>query len=354
MGIEDGAGILEHMDAVSRDFKRLFPSFSFDTRSVFADIMGGRLWEAVKKLSGGVFGAVSFEWEEYRALFITILVLGVAAALFSNFADLFKDRQVSDLAFYFVYLLLIAVLLKFFTETADTVREILNHMATFIKLYIPTYMLAVGSAAGAASTTVYYQLLLIVVYLIEWGYLTVLHPFVYIYVMLAVINGIWMEEKLALFLELAEKVIKGSMKASIWLITGFGLLQSMVSPVIDSLRVSALKKAVSAIPGMGGVTENMLEMVAGSAMLLKNSLGLFLTITLMVLCAAPMIRIALIACEIKLSAAVIGVISDKRLTNCVSRVGEGSLMFLQMVLTSLGMFVIQIAIISYCAGKTVY
>lgn len=353
MGIEDSAGIWDQMDAVAGDFRRMFPSFSFDMESVLADIMEGRLWEALKKLGGGISGAVLFEWEEYRTLFLTILVLGAAAALFSNFADLFQDHQVSDMAFYFVYLLLIAVLLKFFADTAGTVREVLNQMATFIKLYIPTYILAVGSASGAASASVYYQLLLIVVYLIEWGYLTVLLPFVYGYVMLAVVNGIWMEEKLALLLELAEKVIKGSVKASIWLITGFGLLQSMISPVIDSLQASAVKKALSAIPGMGGVAENMLEMVAGSAVLLKNSLGIFLTLALIVLCAAPVLKAAMAACVLKLGAAVIGMVTDKRLTNCANRVGEGSLMLLQMVLASLGMFVIQAAVISYSVGQTV-
>lgn len=353
MGIENSAQIWQHMDAVSGDFKRLFPSFSFDMRAVFADIMEGKLWEAVKKLGGGISGAVLFEWEEYRSLFLTILVLGIAAAVFSNFADLFKDHQVSDLAFYFVYLLLIAVLLKFFADTAGTVQEILNNIATFIKLYIPTYVLTVGSASGAASASIYYQLLLIVVYLIEWGYLTVLIPAVYIYVMLAVINGIWMEEKLALLLELAEKVIRGSMKVSLWLVTGFGLLQSMIAPVIDSLQTSAVKKALSAMPGVGGLTEGMFEMVVGSAVLVKNSLGLFLTLTLVVLCVVPVLKIALIACVIKISAALIGIISDKRLTNCASRVGEGNLMLLQMVLASLGMFAIQAAIISYSTGQAV-
>ena len=118
------------MDAVIRDFDRLFPSYSFDGKAVLSDIMGGQLWEALKKLGGGISGAVLFQKEEIRALFFTILVLGVAAALFSNFADLFRDHQVSDIAFYFVYLLLIAVLLKFFGETAGAVKEILSGVVT--------------------------------------------------------------------------------------------------------------------------------------------------------------------------------------------------------------------------------
>lgn len=353
MGPQESALIWEQMDmnAVAMDFERLFPGYSFDGQAVFADIMSGQLWEAVKKLVGGMAGTVLAQKEEFRMLFFTILVLGVAAALFSNFADLFRDHQVSDIAFYLVYLLLIAVLLKFFVETAGAVKEILNGVVTFVRLYIPTYILAVGGASGAASASVYYQLLLVAVYLIERGFLAVLIPSVYVYVLLTVINGIWMEEKLALLLELVEKGIKGSLKVSIWLITGFSLLQSMIAPVIDSLQSSAVKKALSAVPGVGGLTEGMFEMVLGSAVLVKNSLGLFMTFVLIVLCTAPILKIAMTACVIKLSAALIGIVSDKRLTNCASNVGEGNLMLLRIALTSVGMFMIQAAIISYSTGQ---
>ena len=161
MGLSESALAWEQMDmdAVTGDFERLFPSFSFDAKAVLADIMSGQLVEAVKKLGGGLSDAVLFQREEFRTLFFTILILGVAAALFSNFADLFKDHQVSDLAFYFIYLLLIAVLIKFFSNTADIVQEMLHSVALFMKLYIPTYILAVGSASGALSATAYYQLL---------------------------------------------------------------------------------------------------------------------------------------------------------------------------------------------------
>lgn len=355
MGTEESAFLWEQMDmdAITKEFERLFPTFSFDGEAVLADLLQGQFWEALKKLANGIMDAVLFQKGEYRTLFLTILILGVAAALFSGFADLFQDRQVSDLAFYFIYLLLIAVLLKFFTDTAGTVRNILENVTTFIRLYIPTYILAVGSASGAASASAYYQLLLAVVYLIEWGYLQILLPIVQGYVLLTVINGVWMEEKLALLLELLEKGIACSIKASLWLITGFSLLQSMISPVIDSLQSHTVKKALSALPGVGDLTEGMFEMVLGSAVLVRNSLGLYLTLLLLVLCAVPVIKIALTACVIKLSAALIGIISDKRLTNCVSRVGEGNLMLLKLTLTCVGMFLIQVAVISYSTGQYV-
>ena len=349
MWIEGSALIWDEMgmDAVTLDFNQLFPEYTFDGKAVMELILQGKLWDAVKELGNGITGAIYSQTGEIKTLFFTILVVGVVAALFINFADLFQDHQVSDIAFYFVYLLMIAVLLKSFTGAASIVQEILETVTTFMKLYIPTYIVAVGSASGIASASVYYQILLFIVYLIEWGYLSVLLPAVYCYMLLTIINGIWMEEKLTLLLELIDKAIGLSIKITLGIITGFSILQAMISPVIDSLQSSALKKAMSAIPGIGGLTEGMFEMVIGSAVLVKNSIGLYITFVLIVVCCIPILKLVMFAGVIKISAALIGIVTDKRMTNCANRVGDGNMMLLKIALSSVGMFVIQIAIITY-------
>lgn len=349
MGIEESSFLWDetNMEAVLKDFQTLFPEYTFDGKNVMGLLLQGKLWEAVKELAGGVAGAFQAQTGEIRALFFAILVLGIVAALFVNFADLFQDHQVSDIAFYFVYLLLTAVLLKSFESGASIVREILESVTTFMKLYIPTYIAAVGSASGIASASAYYQVLLFIVYLIERGYLTILLPAVYAYVLLTVINGVWMEEKLTMLLELLGKAVGAGIKATLGIITGFSLLQAMVSPVLDSLQSSVVKKAMAAIPGIGGLTEGMFEMVVGSAVLVKNSIGLYITLVLILLCCMPLLKLLLLAGVVKISAALMGIISDRRMTNCVDRVGSGSIMLLKLALSSVGMFVIQIAVIAY-------
>ncbi len=339
------------MGVVSAELKELFPEYAFDGKKILEFLMQGRIWEAVKEAGGGVAGAIESQSGEIRVLFITVIVLGITAAIFSNFADMFQNHQVSDIAFYFIYLLFIAVLLKGFASAFGIVQEVLENITMFMKLFIPTYMIAVGSASGIVSAGAYYQLLMVLVYLIEWGFLSILLPCVSIFVLLSVINGIWMEEKLTLLLELIEKVIGGCIKITIGIVTGFSILQAMISPVLDSLQSSALKKAMSAIPGIGGLTEGMFEMVIGSAVLIKNSIGLYITLLLIMLCAVPLIKLALLSGALKLGAALVGIVSDKRMTNCANRVGNGNLMLLKVTLASVGLFIIQIAIIAYSTNR---
>ena len=332
------------MDIAEETLQDMFPEYHFDGKQVLSLILQGKILKAFSTLISGIIGSFKAQFGEIRALFVMILILGITAALFSNFADVFQNHQVSDIAFYFIYLLLISVLIKVFGNAASVVREMLNQLITFMQVLIPTYLLAVGSAAGAASAAAYYQLFFIVVYIIQQCYLSLMIPFINCFIVLSIINGIWMEEKLNMLLDLIHKVIGGCIKITLGIITGFSVIQSMISPVIDALGNSALKKAVSVIPGIGNLTEGMFEMVLGSAVLIKNSIGIYVTIVMIFACALPILKILLLSGVLKLGAALIGIVCDKRITNCANRVGDGSLMLLKLALSSIALFIISIAI----------
>ena len=340
----DGIWQSMNMDIAEETLKDMFPEYHFDGKQVLSLVLQGKILKAFSTLILEIIGSFKAQFGEIRALFVMILILGITAALFSNFADVFQNHQVSDIAFYFIYLLLISVLIKVFGNAASVVREMLNQLITFMQVLIPTYLLAVGSAAGAASAAAYYQLFFIVVYIIQQCYLSLLFPFINCFIVLSIINGIWMEEKLNMLLDLIHKVIGGCIKIALGIITGFSVIQSMISPVIDALGNSALKKAVSVIPGIGNLTEGMFEMVIGSAVLIKNSIGIYITIVMIFACALPILKILLLSGVLKLGAALIGIVCDKRMTNCANRVGDGSLMLLKLALSSIALFIISIAI----------
>ena len=339
------------LDLAEETFRSLFPEYHFDGKQVLSLVLQGKIAEAVKMLVSELGNLIHAQFDEIKTIFAMILILGITAALFSNFADIFQSHQVSDIAFYFIYLLLIAMLLKVFGNAASIVKEMLNQLITFVQLFIPAYLITIGTAAGAASATAYYQLFLLVIYLIENFYLSLLVPITYCFILLSVINGVWMEERLNLLLDLMKKVVDGSIKITLGIITGFNLLQSMISPIVDALESSALKKAVSVIPGIGNLTEGMFEMVVGSAVLIKNSIGIYITIVMIFICTLPIIKILLLAGVLKTGAALIGIVSDKRMTNCANRVGDGSLILLKLALSAIGLFIISIAVMACSTNR---
>lgn len=335
------------LDAINEGMDSLFPGIQVDAKQLLTMIMNGQVLEAFKMLIGQIKDSLKGELTGLRQVFLYILVLGVVSALFSEFSDLFAGQQMAQAGFYFLYLFLMVILTKVFLFVSEIAADTMESIVLFVKLFIPTYSIVVGTAQGTASGVYYYQLMLMVAYLVESFLNGVLIPFIYSYVMLALLNGLWTEEKLALLLELIEKGISFSLKIAMGAVTGLSLVQAVIVPVASGLKISAMRKAIAAIPGIGGVTEGVTELVLGSAVLIKNSMGVLLLILLLGACLMPILKILIVTGAVKLGAAITGIVSDKRVSLCADRVGGGCLLLLRCVFTSVILFIIVIAVVSY-------
>lgn len=338
-------------DKLQEGLDGLFPEFSFSLEDLFEKILTGDIMGVLKSLLEGSLGGISSQLTGMKNIFIWLLVLGIVSSLISHFVEIFDRHQIADISFYFMYLLLSAVLLQCFMQAAKTALDTMENIVLFIKLLVPTYFLSVGMATGTTTVSAYYQLVLLLVYGVEQILVAGVVPFVYSYIILSIINGIWMEEKLNLFVELIEKGIRFVLKAALGMVTGISIFQAVITPVIDSVKSSALQKIISAIPGIGNTADGVVELVAGSAVVIKNCVGILLLLLLLVLCAAPLCKILIIACLLKAAAAFMGIVSDKRLTSCTNKIGDGSMLLFRTTGTALVLFLITISIVATATNR---
>lgn len=339
------------MTDLQEKIENIFPEFGFSISDMLKQILEGDVIGAISRGLGGVISGMAAEVGSIRNILLILLILGIVSALLSHFTDVFENHQVADISFYLVYLLLIAVLFKCFWEVAQTAENAVENIVTFIKLFIPTYFIAVGMAGGVVTALAGYQLLVVLIFGVEQILLSILMPFIYSFVMLSVINGIWVEERLGTLLEFMHKCIGFLLKSSVGIVTSISLFQSMITPVIDSVKSGAVQKTVSMVPGIGNMADGMAELMIGSAVLIKNSIGVVFLILLLAICIVPLSKILLIAGSLKIGAALMGIVSDKRIVGCTNKVGEGSMLLLKATCTAMFLFIILIAIASFTTNR---
>lgn len=339
------------LDKLEESLKTLFPEYSVSFSDLLEQILTGDVLGALTELLQSVIKGLGAEAAGLKNILVWLLILGFVSAIMSNFVAIFDKHQIADLSFYVIYLLLTTVLLKCFEQAAQTTVQAVESIVLFIKLLVPTYLLAVGVATGTTTVSAYYQLLLLLIYGAENILVAGVVPMVYSYCMLAVINGIWIEEKLTLLMDLLLKGIQAVLKAAVGVVTGVSVFQAVITPVLDSVKSSALQKAISAIPGIGNAADGVVELITGSAVVIKNCLGIVFLLLLLALCAAPLLRIFLIACILKAAAAVMGIVSDKRITSCTDKVGEGSMMLFRTAGTAMLLFLITISMIATTTNR---
>ena len=339
------------LDKLQQGLQTLFPDYTISLQELFGRILDGDILGVLSGIPRMLIGGAASQLAGMRNILVWLLVLGIVSAVTTHFVEIFDRHQIADLSFYFMYLLLTAVLLQCFRQAAQTAENTIENIVTFIRLLVPTYLMSVGVATGAVTVGAYYQLLLLVIYGVENILAAGILPFVYSYCMLAVVGGIWVEEKLNLLMDLLERGIRTVLKAAVGIVTGVSVFQSMLTPIIDSVKSSALQKALSAIPGIGNAANGVLELVLGSAVIIKNSIGVVLLLLLIILCASPLLQVFLIASLLKIAAALMGIISDSRITTVTNRVGEGGMLLFRTVGTALLLFLITISMMAAATNR---
>lgn len=339
------------LDKLEAGVRQLFPETGISAGELLQQVMAGDLFGALKRLFSEVSTGIGDQAAGIRNVFVWLLVLGIVSSLVTHFVEVFDMHQVADLSFYFMYLLFTAILLRCFTQAAETAAATLENITLFIRLLAPAYLLALGVSGGSAAAGVTCQLMLLVIYGVECILAQFILPLVYSFVMLAVINGIWAEEKLTLLLELLKKAVGWVLKGALGVVTGISIFQALITPVVDSVRKSALQKVVSAVPGIGNAADGALELVLGSALVIKNSIGVVLLLLMLALCAAPLVKIGVTAGILKCAAAFMGLVSDRRITACADRAGDAGFLLLRTAGTALLLFLICVAVVT-AAGKT--
>lgn len=307
---------------------------SFSFREALENMLTGKdafSEEAVQKfLHGLLFSGL----EREKALFMKILLLILLAALLANFASVFDSGQIGEISFYIVYLLLFMLLMNSFSEAAASLQQVIAWMTDFMKVLAPSYLITVSAASGAGTAAVFYEGVLILVWLIQWILLSVILPGADLYVLLRLVNHLSREEMLGKLAELLSTAISWGLKTLLGIVAGLQVVKGLVAPVVDTLKRSLLGKAAGALPGVGNAVNMVTELVVTSAVLVRNCLGVMILIAFVMAGAGPVIRYGILSLAYRFLAAAAQPVSDKRIVECLSTVGEGYGILLRILFTA--------------------
>lgn len=281
-----------------------------------------------------------------REVLFQVVLLVILAALFANFTNVFSGSQAGEASFYIVYMLFLALLIHSFGELSAELSGSLEDLTAFMQALMPSYFLAVTAASGTATAMVFYEMVFGVIYLTQVLLLKAVIPGIQAYVIIELINYLHKEDFLSKLADLLKTILEWTMRTITAVVIGKELIQNMVSPALDSLKRDALGKTAASIPGIGNVINGATEVALGTAVLIRNCLGVMGIVVLVLLGLPPVIKLAMNSLVYKLLAALLQPVSDRRMTGCLSAMGEGCRLLLKVLLTLELLLLITIAILS--------
>lgn len=281
-----------------------------------------------------------------KKILVQVILLVLAASLFSNFTGMFGKGDTGEVSFYMVYLFLLTILMKNFGQISHTISSSLEDFVLFMKALMPSYFLAVTAAGGVASAMVFYNMVLAVIYVIQVVLLKLVMPGIHLFVLFQLVNYLHKEDILSKMAEFFKMILEWTLHTCVAVLVGMQVIQNMISPAVDSLKRDVIGKTAASIPAVGNAIDGVTEVALGTAVLIRNCIGVAGILVLLLLGLPPIIRLGITTLTCKLLAAVVQPVADKRMTGCLSTMGEGCRLLLRVLLTVELLLLITIAILS--------
>ena len=319
---------------------------SFSIEEILNQILKGESLFQKETMSKWFKNIVKAQLQREQKAMFQVVLLVLLAAVFSNFTAVFGDGKIGETSFYITYMLLLALLIKSFGSMGVELKELLENFILFLKALMPSYFLAVTASSGSATAMIFYEAVLFLIYVIQVVFLKGIVPAIYVLALIELVNYLHSEDFLSKMAELLQTLIEWSLKSCMAVVLGMQLIQNMIGPAMDSLKRDIIGKTAASIPGIGNAINGVTEVALGTAVIIRNGIGVVGIIILVCIGIRPVIRLALLAFLYKLLAAVVQPVSDKRMTGALSTIGNGYVLFLKVLLCMELLIFITIAILS--------
>ncbi len=328
---------------VNKLVNEMLGSGNYDFSDIAQELVTGNFDAAFEMIGEAVSGVLLPGMRESKSLLAGILMLGLFSMLLHYTFGIVKSRQVADLAYYLVYLLLVLLLLQSFGQVLDIGMQVLSLCRQFIAALVPAYCLSVSLAVGTASAAVHYEFVLLLLAGIDYILAGLLLPITQTYAFLVVMDGLDEKHGMKDFMRLLERGISWGIRICLTVTVMISGVQHAVASQLDGVQKTIFQKAVGAVPGIGDMSESVTEVLLGSAGLIRNSVGVTAMIFLFLIVLRPVWKVFCISMTMKIAAACVRLMGQNRLSDTISKIGEGGILVMRIVTCAAIAFFISIA-----------
>ena len=209
-------------------------------------------------------------------------------------------------------------------------------------------------SCGTSSAAAYYEIILFLMYIVNVLVKNVLMRCNYVYMILGMFDTFSEKDKFNKMCQLITKIIKLSVKGMLMFFLGLNGIKSLILPLSDSLKMSVLFKAVSMIPGIGNSAQTVSKTIAGSAVLVKNSIGVAAVIVMAVIIGIPLLKLVVMALLYQILGAVLEPVADSRIVKAVLVLSGSLENMIYMIAVTVVLMCLTMAIICFATNINLY
>ncbi|HEX2954314.1 MAG TPA: stage III sporulation protein AE [Bacillota bacterium] len=275
-----------------------------------------------------------------------VIVLAAICAILHRLQTAWLSENVTDLAYSITYLVVIGLAIGSFVTTLNLAKSMLETASGFLYALLPALMPLFVAAGGVTTATVMHPLMVAGIGLIVQIVKDYMLPLAYLSGAISLVGHLAEGFSLSRLSGLIRQVVISGLGLLMSIFLGIVTIQGLTASVADGVSLRAAKYVTgNFVPVVGGTLSDSMELAAGCSLLLKNGIGSFGAVVVLLICMVPMLKILAISLIYRFASAIVQPLGNERLSSALQDIANTfTLVFGAMAIVSL-MFFIGLAIV---------
>lgn len=292
---------------------------------------------------------VQFLFKEIMAnsnLLGKLIILSVLAALLVNLQTAFSG-EVSRISYLACFLALCAIAIGSFKVVLGIGQQTIDNMVSFMMGILPQMMVLVAGLGNINATVMLFPVLMTTATAFANAIKTIVFPLIIMSALLSLLNHMSDTIKVERMANFFRQLAQLSLSFLLTIFVGIITLRTVYASVLDKVTLRTTKFITdNAIPVVGKMFSDTIEVAAGYVMMLKQALGLLGVLIIFGIIIFPLLKIIALILIYKVTAAIVEPMGDSK-TAAVLETMSTHLMLMLAAIASVGlMFFIMMAIIA--------
>lgn len=317
---------------------------------------GGSILDKISAIINGDFGADSQtvlsgianifleEIVSFLPLVSSIIAIAVLASLITELKS--TNKSIGDIVHFVCFGVIIMLIMSAVTKMIALASSALTLLDTQMEIMFPILLTLLTAIGGTVSVAVYQPAVAVLTSIVTKIFAGVLLPLFVFAVVLTIISHISPNIKLDKIASFLFTLFKWIIGIVFTVFMAFLAIKGITAGSIDSVSFKTARYSLSTyVPIVGGYLSEGLNLILASCVLIKNAVGtagLFIMFSTILL---PLVQLVLFMFVLKFTGAVLGPLSDSRVSNFLGGLSKVFLMPIVMILAVAFMYVVFVGLI---------
>ncbi|SEO30490.1 stage III sporulation protein AE [Amphibacillus marinus] len=282
-----------------------------------------------------------------------LIVISLISAFLKNMQASFQSESVSTVANLVLIILLTTLAIQSFTVVGALITDVVSQIHSFVLALLPLLLGLMAMMGGILSASFFHPVIITFLNITVVITDKVVLPLIYFSLLLHLVSLLNKTFQLTKLADLLRQVALGLLVICLSVFLTVLSAQGAISSVQDGLTVKTTQFVTNNfIPVVGRMFSEATDTIFATTQILKNGLGVFGFIFILLMVAVPIIKVAIIGLSYKLVAAILQPIGEVQIVKSATAISEHIFYLLAALLVVSFMFVMTIVILLVASNLT--